>query len=382
MNAQPDPIKVAFILPAFYRNGAVNLIVNLAEHLTSHNIEVELFALRECEQRSPLPETPVKFEIVLKEYQSTLSGLPKLLYRLIRSILKADVVAYTWENGILIPGIIAFILRKPTIAIIQNNIQRVSENAANRDRERTIRRWVYGQCKAIVCAGSGLISTIEPGIDRAKVTSVQNAINLEKVRHLSTAACSSPVETLIENEIPFIIGVGRLSEQKGFDVLIKAHAAVIGQGFQHRLVLVGEGEQKDNLSRLVEDLEVSDSVVFLGYLGNPYPAIAQASLFCLSSRYEGFALVGAEAAALGVPTVATDCVAGPKELLVEGQYGDLVEVEDVEGLATAIQRHLENPQRLIDKAAASARNADRLSMTLCASRYSELLHRCARNSAQ
>lgn len=377
MNAQPDPIKVAFILPAFYRNGAVNLIVNLAEHLTSHNIEVELFAVRECEQRSPLPKAPVKFKTVLKEYQSTLSGLPKLLYRLVRSVLNADVVAYTWENGILIPGIIAFVLRKPTIAIVQNNIQRVSENADNRDRERTIRRWVYNRCQAIVCVGNGLTSTIEPGIDSAKVMPIQNGINVEKVRRLSQAACPAQITKFIEDDTPFIIGVGRLTSQKGFDLLIRAHAAAINQGAQHKLVLIGEGEQKDDLSRLVKELGVSDSVVFLGYLSNPYPVIAQATLFCLSSRYEGFVLVGAEAAALGVPTVATNCVSGPKELLLDGLYGDLVAVDSVGELAIAIQRHLENPQRLIEKASASAQKADRLSMKLCASRYSELLHRCA-----
>jgi len=377
MYPQPSSPKVAFILPAFYRNGAVNLIINLAEHLTSHNIEVELFALRECEKQSPLPEAPVKSEIVLKEYQSTLSGLPKLLYRLIRLILKADVVAYTWENGILIPGIIAFVLRKPTIAVVQNNIQRVSEDTDNRDRERTIRRWVYNRCCAIVFVGQGLISTIEPGIDKTKAMSIPNGINVKRVRRLSKAACLPQITKFIENDIPFVLGVGRLTPQKGFDLLIKAHAAVVKQGTQHQLVLIGEGKQQDELSHLAEELGVSDSVVFLGYLSNPYPVIAQASLFCLSSRYEGFGLVSAEAAALGVPTVATNCVSGPKEVLVDGLYGDLVAVDSAEELAIAIQRHLKAPQRLIEKADASAQKAERLSMTLCASRYSELLHRCA-----
>ena len=374
---QPHSLKVAFVLPAFYRNGAVNLIVNLAEHLTDNSIAVELFVVRECEQRAPLPKAPVEFEIVLKEHQSTLIGLPKLLYRLVRSMLRADVIAYTWENGILIPGIVAFILRKPTIAIVQNNIQKVSEQSANRDRERSVRRWVYNQCRAIVCVGSGLTSTIEPGIDPKKVVSIQNGIDIEKVRRLSKEAYAPQLSTVIENGIPFVIGVGRLTPQKGFDLLIKAHAAVVERGCQHKLVLIGDGAQKDELLHLVDELDISDSVIFLGYLSNPYPTIARASLFCLSSRYEGFVLVGAEAAALGVPTVATNCVSGPKELLADGQYGDLVPVEDIDALAAAIQGHLENPQRLIEKAKASAQNADRLSMALCAARYSELLHHYA-----
>lgn len=378
MTVASSPLKVTFILPAFYRNGAVNVYVSVAERAACHNIASEFLVLRECERHAPLPQAPVKHEIVLKEHQSTLSGLPKLLYKMVRSIMSADVVVYTWENGILIPGIIAYILRKPTVAVVQNNFQRVSEQNEKRERERKIRRWVYNRCKAIVCAGSGLISTIEPGIARDKVTSIQNGTDIEKVRRLAKDPCTHQVAALVKNDVPYIIGVGRLSDQKGFDVLIKAHADAVDQGRWHRLVLVGEGEKKDELLALVEKLGVADSVVFLGFLDNPYPAIAHASLFCLSSRYEGFALVGSEAAALGVPTVATNCVAGPKELLEDGKYGDLVEVDDVEGLSAAIQRHFENPQRLMDKAKASAQAAERLSLTFSAARYSELFHQYAK----
>ncbi|MFK8185382.1 MAG: glycosyltransferase [Phormidesmis sp.] len=376
MNTSIRPLRVVFILPAFYRNGAVNLVVNLAQQLTRYAISPQIFALRECQQQGPLPQAPVSTQIALKEYQSTLFGLPKLLCSLIPAVLKADVVVHTWENGILIPGIIAFILRKPTLAIVQNNFQKISENSANRQREQSIRRWVYGKCKAIVCVGHGLIATVEPGIDRKKVIAIQNGIDLKKVRHLSKAPSSRKFTAARNNNVPFIIGVGRLSPQKGFDTLIKAHAAVIRQGYNHQLVIIGEGTQKDELARLAKHLGVADSVIFLGYLNNPYPAIAHAALFCLSSRYEGFVLVGAEAAALGVPTIATDCVAGPKELLENGRYGDLVQVDDSEALAIAIQRHLENPQRLQAKAQDSAQNAERLSMDLCAARYSELLYRC------
>ncbi|MEM6452730.1 MAG: glycosyltransferase [Cyanobacteria bacterium P01_D01_bin.105] len=378
-------LKVVFILPAPYRNGAVNLIVNLGEELTRQNVAVDLFMVRDCERRAPLPNPPITVDIVLEENQSTLAGLPKLLFRLTQAMLKADVVAFTWENGILLPGLLAFMLRKPTIAIVQNNIQKVSSGSPSYRRERSIRRWVYGRAKAVVCVGSGLTPTIEPGINRKKITSIQNGIDIEKVRRLAKAPPSAQIEPLMADNIPFIVGIGRLSPQKGFDLLISAHAAVIKQAQQnansnagqHRLVLIGEGAEKENLIRLAEALGVSDSVVFLGYLSNPYPALARASLFCLSSRYEGFGLVGAEAAALGVPTVAADCVAGPKELLGDGLYGDLVRPESAEALATAIQRHFKDPSRLQKKAAASARDAQRLSMKRCAQRYRDLLHRCA-----
>lgn len=382
MALQPTPLRVLFILPAFYRNGAVDMIVNLSEKLTAHNIDVEILATRQCDRQSHLPKPPVKFDIVLEKDQSTLARLATLLPRIMRSIIRSDVTVFTWENGLLLPGFVAYVLRKPTLAIVQNNIQRSSEDYFNRKGERSIRRWVYAQTQAVVCVGSGLMATVESEVDKQKITSIQNGINIEKVRTLAKQPCPSALERLIEDDIPFMVGVGRLVPQKGFDLLIRAHAAVIKKGIQHRLVLIGEGDDQDNLLRLAKELGVSDSVVFLGYLSNPYSVLVRASLFCLSSRYEGFVLVGAEAAALGIPTVAADCVAGPRELLADGLYGDLVETESAEALAIAITKHLKNPQRLQEKAKASEEHANRLSMALCAKRYSELLHRCVSRDFQ
>lgn len=178
-----------------------------------------------------------------------------------------------------------------------------------------------------------------------------------------------------------MVGIGRLKPQKGFDLLIRSHAAVLKKAVCHRLVLIGEGDERTTLSELSANLGVSESVIFLGFLTNPYPILARASLFCLSSRYEGFGLVVAEAAVLGIPTIATDCMAGPREILVDGLYGDLVETESVEALSSAIEKHFQNPQRLLAKAQASAKQADRFSMKTCAQKYSELLRHCVARSS-
>lgn len=376
MACPSTPLRVLFILPAFYRNGAVDMIVNLSEKLIAYNIDVEILATRQCDRQSHLPKPPVKFDILLEKDHSTLAKLPALLPRIIRSITRSDIIVFTWENRLLLPGLLTYLLKKPSLAIVQNNLQRSSEDYFHRKGERSIRRWIYAQAQAVVCVGSGLIATLESEVDKQKITSIQNGINLEKVRLLAKQPCPPAFETLIEDKIPFIVGVGRLVPQKGFDLLISAHAAVIKQGIQHRLVLIGEGDEQDNLLRLAKELGISDSVVFLGYLSNPYAVLARASLFCLSSRYEGFGLVVAEAAALGIPTITADCVAGPRELLADGLYGDLVETESAEALAIAIKRHLENPPRLQAKAKASEAQANRFSMALCAKRYSELFHKC------
>jgi glycosyltransferase involved in cell wall biosynthesis len=151
---------------------------------------------------------------------------------------------------------------------------------------------------------------------------------------------------------PFIFALGRLSRQKGFDVLIQAHALALRQGAaSHHLVIAGEGPDLQQLQVQAEELGVADSVTFAGFLKNPPAVLAKADLFALPSRWEGFPLALAEAVLLGVPAVSTDCVSGPREILDGGRHGDLVPVDEEGPLAASIKRHFEEPGRLKSLAA-------------------------------
>lgn len=129
-------------------------------------------------------------------------------------------------------------------------------------------------------------------------------------------------------------------------MLVRAHAAVVGAGQPHRLLLLGEGPDRAALEQLARELGVAGSVHLPGFVENPLPYVAAADLFCLPSRYEGFGQSLAEAIILGTPVVAADCVSGPRLLLADGAHGDLVPVGDVDALAAAVGRHLGEPARL------------------------------------
>jgi len=366
--------KVLFVLPAFYRNGAVTFSINIAEQLSLKNMEVEIFAVQQRSVHPQLPHKPIKISTAIRENSSTLKSLPTLLSKLMRSVSRSDVVILTWENGLLLPSLVAFFFRKPVVAIVQNNLKRSQADYGKKKGTQMIRRWAYARAKSIVCTSQDLISTIELEVKRSKIVAISNGINIAQVRAL--AQQPSAPWPYVNDDIPFIVGIGRLANQKGFDLLIEAHAKVRRQGIQHRLVLVGEGEAHRALLELARDWNVADSVAFLGFVANPYPILSQASLFCLSSRYEGFGLVVAEAAALGVPTIATDCVAGPREILADGQYGDLVETYSAAALSEAIVNHFQKPKRLLAKSRASMAQIERLSLKTCGQKYSRLIHRC------
>lgn len=141
---------------------------------------------------------------------------------------------------------------------------------------------------------------------------------------------------------PLIVAAGRLTSQKGFDILLHALAQVIKVA-PVRLAIFGEGPERAHLERLAKELGIASWVHMPGF--TPYlPAyLRQANLFVLSSRWEGLPTVLIEALAAGLPVVSTDCISGPREILEGGKWGKLVPVDDSEALACAIVEQLRSP---------------------------------------
>lgn len=157
---------------------------------------------------------------------------------------------------------------------------------------------------------------------------------------------------LEEKEDPVILGVGRLTPQKNFDLLLRAFAR-LKKKRDAQLIILGDGNQRRHLESRIEDLGIGEHVDLPGFVSNPYPFMAGASLFALASKYEGFGIVLVEALACGCPIVSTDCPSGPREILEGGRWGRLVPVGDEQALAEAIKESLDeehDPERLRQRA--------------------------------
>ena len=110
-----------------------------------------------------------------------------------------------------------------------------------------------------------------------------------------------------------------------------------------RLIILGEGKERESLEALVRYLKLEDKVALPGFADNPYPFMRAASVFVLSSRWEGLPTVLIEAMACGCPVVATNCPSGPSEILEASRWGILVEVGNADALANAIKQTLAQP---------------------------------------
>jgi glycosyltransferase involved in cell wall biosynthesis len=174
-----------------------------------------------------------------------------------------------------------------------------------------------------------------------------------------------------------------LNDEKGFDVLVRAHAQALADGAApHSVVVVGEGPRRAALQALARELGVEGSVTFPGFATNPWPVLARAALFVLPSRYEGLTLTLLEALALGVPVAASRCD-GPEEILEGGRYGALFPVEDVAALARVIGGHLRHPEDLAERAEAGAVVvAERYDIASAARAHLELLQQLGKVQAR
>lgn len=151
-----------------------------------------------------------------------------------------------------------------------------------------------------------------------EVTAIYNPTLVQEVSERAT----EPVDHLwFDDEPPVLLGVDRLTGQKDFETLIKAFVEFEAD-HEARLVILGEGEDRELLEKLTRRLGVDDRVDFHGFADNPYAFMKRADLFVLSSRFEGMPNVLVEAAALETPVVATDCPSSPRELLNMGKLAN------------------------------------------------------------
>ena len=149
-----------------------------------------------------------------------------------------------------------------------------------------------------------------------------------------------------DGEPPVVLAVGRLTDQKAFDVLIQAFS-LVRKNRPARLLILGEGENRPALQSLIKQLGLEQDVSLMGFVQNPYPYMAHASLFVLPSRWEGLPTVLVEALYLGTPIIATDCPGGSREILKDGQFGKLVPVDAPLILAEAIEGSMNDRRDLI-----------------------------------
>jgi glycosyltransferase involved in cell wall biosynthesis len=178
-------------------------------------------------------------------------------------------------------------------------------------------------------------------------------------------------EPTLESRV--ILAAGRLGHQKGFDLLIRAFAQVNARHPEWQLRICGDGPKRHRLERQVAKRGLGARVSLPGAISGLGDEMAQASMFVLSSRFEGFPLVLVEAMHKGLPVVSFDCPTGPAEVVDDHRNGILVGAGDVDGLARGMLELVEDAELRRRFGAEARRTAEAYRMEVIGPRWDEFI---------
>lgn len=193
----------------------------------------------------------------------------------------------------------------------------------------------YPAADRIVAVSKGVAGDLETslGLPGDRIEVIYNPIIDQELPRLAGQAAPHP--WLSDPSQPLVLGVGRLTRAKNYALLLHAFALLRKQ-VPARLLILGEGEERESLGQLARRLEVEPWVAMPGFEANPFAYMAKASAFAMSSAWEGLPGVLIQALACGCPVVSTDCPHGPREVLDDGRIGRLVPVDDPAALSAGL----------------------------------------------
>ncbi|MGP1372624.1 MAG: glycosyltransferase, partial [Almyronema sp.] len=327
--------RIALFLTYLGGGGAERVMLNLAEGFVSQGWQVDLVLARAWGPH--LWKVPAAVRVVNLGSSRPLLSLPKLVQYLQQTQPQALLSAMHYANEIAILAKRLAGVSTQVIVTEHNTLSRSIHQVKGLKR-RLIPlgiKYLYPLADNVVTVSQGARDDLQQWMQTAQpqVETIYNPVITPSLYEKAAIAVDHP--WFQAGEPPVILGVGKLEPQKDFATLIRAFAQVRSQ-LPCRLAILGWGPEQESLEALAAELGVAESVALLGYMDNPYAYMSRASLFTLSSAWEGLPTVLIEAMALGVPVVSTDCKSGPQEILAQGQYGALAPVGDFEAIAQAM----------------------------------------------
>lgn len=274
--------------------------------------------------------------------------------------------------------------RAPCVISERANTSAHFDNSLRGAASRAVVRALYPRATRVIAVSEGVAQDLRDnfGVRGERVTAVANPVDVEAIRARSRQAPAVAIDGA------YVLAAGRLVKSKNFDMLIRAFAA---SGSRRRLVIVGEGPEREALVRTAQACGVADRVMMPGFVDNPYPLMAGADLFVLSSNAEGFPNALVEAMAVGAAVIATNCASGPSEILAESPresisdltfaaHGVIVPTNARYRMADAL-RAMEDEARRRDYASRAAARALAYSAEAAKDRYWDVLRAALREAA-
>jgi glycosyltransferase involved in cell wall biosynthesis len=365
-------MKFGFFVPHFSEGGLERSTLRLADEVVRQGGEALLITLRDNGRM--LSMWPGSDSVRALGRRSAFMSIPSLARLLRKEDL--DVLISAQDHANVAAVLARKLSRKETPLILTERVSmRAAMGARGWFRRKTLGRliaYAYPRADVVLAnseAGAREIESVLNWPTGGAVT-IYNPTADESISELAKEAVDNP--WFVGGEIPVIVGMGRLVEQKDFATLIRAFSVV--RNIQEcRLVIFGDGPLRGDLERQTVELGISNDVLFESFVENPFKYLSRSATFVVSSKFEGLPNALIEAQVCGVPTVSTDCPTGPLEILQEGRAGALVPVGDYQAMASAIEGIIADPALAEKYVRAATVGLDRFRPTRCYSQYVELI---------
>jgi glycosyltransferase involved in cell wall biosynthesis len=334
--------RIAFFLPSVRTGGAQRVVVNLTQGLAARGLPVDVvLATADGAFMEQLPEAARVVDLRAGRLIKSLIPLARYLRQerprvLVSSMSHANLIAL-WA-GKLSGGRTPIVVTEHSTMSQGTAVQRQFNGRFFPTLLRSFYRWAA----SVVAVSRGVADDFArtSGFTRDRIEVVYNPVITPAF--LEAAGRKAEHPWFGAGQPPVILGVGRLTPAKDFPTLIRAFADVRLRR-PARLMILGEGPERPQLEALIRELRMSEDTALPGFRENAAAYMAAASVFVLSSAWEGLPTVLIEALAAGTRVVSTDCPSGPREILQEGRLGLLVPVGDATALADAIVATLDRP---------------------------------------
>lgn len=333
--------KVLFLIHDLGQGGAEKVLVNLVNNIDYSKFEVTVMTLFDCGENRQFLESNVKYKTWCKKMFPGNSHLMKLLSPeklhslIIKEHYDIEVAYLEGPCARVISGCKDMATKLVSWIHIE---QHTAEKAAASFRNIKEATKYYNKFNKIVCVSKTVATDFQKALYITAPTEVlYNTNESEKIISNSREVVENV--NFFKDEIK-LVGIGKLLKSKGFDRILKITNRLIKEGYKIHTYILGEGPERENLQKYINENNLHNQVSLLGYQLNPYKYVAKCDLFVCASHAEGFSTAATEALILGVP-VCTVEVSGMKEMLGENnEYGIVVKNDD-EALYQGIKKLLD-----------------------------------------
>lgn len=285
----------------------------------------------------------------IKIIQTRIKKLRYVLFELIKIIKKEnpDIMFTTLVTSNYILTLSKILSNIKSTLIIREAVNRTSMKKASFISKK-ITNILYNKADLVIALSKGVKEDLVKSfrINKNKIRVIYNPIDTKMIEEMKNEQQSDIIKKGNEK---IIIAVGRLVDSKDYPTLLKAFD-IVSKRINSKLFILGIGKKKSYLIKVIKELKLKNNVMLLGFKKNPYKYLNCADVFVLSSNREGFAHVIVEAMTVGIPVVSTDCNSGPREILMNNIYGDLVEVGDYKKMAERIFDNLTKKNTKVNSA--------------------------------